>query len=112
MLDQDIRYVTMRHRLSLLSTEQLQRIIDNQDELVFDEVNYDSKNHKFCPLAVGLNLHNKIQNPSDAVVKKELRKTFKPVNVMQGLKGNFFTENRKEDLLSLCQELLKIKKVK
>lgn len=102
----DNRYKILKERLSLLSLTQLQRIEADIDHVCFDTYNYDSENNKFCPLAVALNLHNTIENPSEEIVIDILSKVFNPVNIIGGAEGNFYKDNRKEDLLNVVRELI------
>lgn len=101
----DKRYELIKQRLSLLSKEEIQRIVDNIDQVCFDELNYDAQNNTFCPLAMGMAL-NSIQAPTDDLIKEHISRRFSPVNVLKGVKGTFYTDNRKADLLNLCQSLL------
>jgi hypothetical protein len=104
----DLRYELIKGRLRELSVEELQRIVDNIDKVCFDEFNYDATSNRYCPLAVAMCL-DKILNPSDALIKEEIKKRFSPVNILKGIEGNFYRENRKEDLINLCKNLIKIK---
>jgi hypothetical protein len=101
----DRRFELIKERLSLLSKAEIQRIVDNIDQICFDEFNYDAQNNSFCPLAMGMGL-NAIQAPTDTLIKQEIAKRFSPVNVLKGVKGTFYTDNRKADLLNLCHSLL------
>ena len=102
----DLRYQLIKERLSLLSKQELQRIVENIDNVCLDDFNYDARNNTFCPLAMGMGL-NAIQAPTDDLIKEHIEKRFSPVNVLKGVKGSFYTVNRKTDLLNLCQSLLK-----
>lgn len=104
MVDQ--RFDLIKERLSQLSKVELQRIVDNIDDVCLDEFNYDAQNHRFCPLAMGMGL-NAITAPTDDSIKRLIGMRFHPVNVIKGVKGAFYTVNRKEDLLYLCNILLK-----
>ncbi len=101
----DLRYTLIKERLSTLSKEELQRILDNIDDICFDDVNYDEKTHQYCPLAMGMGL-NTIEAPTDNLIKEEIAKRFNPVNVIKGIPGAFYRENRKQDLIDLCRNLL------
>lgn len=102
----DRRYLVLKERLSNLSKEEIQNIIDNIDLVCFDTFNYDEDNKKYCPLAVGMNLHNTVSDPTDEKIKNEISKRFLPVNAIKGIAGEFYRENRKDDLLKVCKELL------
>lgn len=99
----DLRYEVIKGRLSTLSKPELQTIIDRIDDICFDELNYDPVNHKYCPLAMGL---DGLPDPTDEKVKEAIYKRFNPVNVIKGIPGDFYRESRKEDLLALCKNLL------
>lgn len=105
----DERFRIIKERLSSLSVSELQRIVDNIDIVCFDEFNYNAAEKTYCPLAVALNLHRIVENPSDAVIADELVKRFVPVNIVKGVKGEFYTKNRKKDLLNLCLGLIEEK---
>ncbi len=80
------------------------RIIDCADILCLDTYNYDDG--KYCPLAIAMNLHETISEPTDDKIKNEISKRFMPVNIIAGVEGEFFRNNRKEDILKICNELL------
>lgn len=101
----DLRYEIIKERLSSLTKTEIQRIIDNIDDVCFDEFNYDQVNHKFCPLAMAMEL-NELPNPTDEIIKNQISKRFNPVNVIKGIEGKFYRDNRKEDLINLCKKLL------
>ncbi len=103
----DNRYQVIKDRLLQLSREEIQRIIDNVDILCLDTFNYDQDNKKYCPLALAMNLHNTIVNPTDSTIKSEIAKRFTPVNVISGVHGNFYRDNRKDDIIKICKEILK-----
>lgn len=102
----DNRYKVFKERLSALTREEIQRIIDNIELVCLDTFNYDVTSGKFCPLAIGMNLHKTIDTPSDINVAFEISKRFNPVNALKGVQGQFYTTNRKEDLLNVCKEVL------
>lgn len=101
----DLRYETIKARLSSLSKIEIQRILDHIDDVCFDEFNYDAQNQKYCPLAIAMNLDT-LPNPTDEKVRKAISERFNPVNVIKGLEGVFYTDDRKEDLIKLCNILL------
>jgi predicted Zn-dependent peptidase len=101
----DLRYETIKSRLSTLSKEEIQRILDNIDQVCFDEFNYDEANNKYCPLAIAMKLDT-LPNPTDSLIKEEIGKRFNPVNAIKGVAGDFYRDNRKENLINLCKKLL------
>jgi len=102
----DKRYQVIKDRLSNLQRNEIERIIINADLLCLDEFNYDEQNKKYCPLAIGMNLHNTVDNPTDQKIKREISKRFTPVNVIAGVDGSFYRNNRKDDILKVCKEIL------
>lgn len=103
----DRRFILAKERMESFSNEELQRILDNVDIMCYDTFNYDKDTKTFCPVAIAMNLHNIIENPTDIVIKQEMAKRFTPTNIFKGTKGKFYTETRKEDILGLCTEILK-----
>jgi hypothetical protein len=101
----DRRYQILKDRLSLLSQDELKRIEDNIDRVCLDTYNYDCANDTFCPLAVALNLHETVKNPTNELIVDILSKRFQPVNAIGGVEGNFYIKDRKSDLLSVVREL-------
>ena len=101
---EDKRYNLAKERFESLSNEELQRVIDNQDLLLFDTFNYNEG--KFCPIAIAMNLHT-LPEPTDALVKEEISRRFNPTNIFKGTAGDFYTINRKDDVIGLCKEILK-----
>lgn len=93
-------------RLGSLPIEGVVRIRNNVDKVCFDTFNYDARTKKFCPLAIGLGLDNTIPNPSNENVSRVIGRFFQPVNALKGVKGTFYTANRKEDLLAVCDEVI------
>lgn len=94
-------------RLGSLSDQEVQRIKDNINLICFDTFNYDTENKTFCPLAVAMNLHKTVENPTDELIQNEIGKRFQPVNALKGVTGDFYTSSRKEDLLTACEEVLR-----
>ncbi len=105
----DHRYDLMRERLSQLRSDQLLQIVDNIDIVLFDEYNY--YDGRFCPMGVALRCHE-LPNPTDLSVKEMIGKRFTPTNMLKGVTGEFYhgtDEERRRDLLALCNELLQEK---
>lgn len=103
----DARYRAVWDRLSKLTEEQLQLIIDNIDRVCFDTFNYDEKHKTFCPLAIAHGL-DALHEPTDAWVSEILSLYYQPVNILKGVPGEFYTTNRRADLLAICELLLKL----
>jgi len=60
----------------------------------------------FCPLAIGLELDKNLINPNHNLVFETLTKLGYKVYNARGIKGNFYTSNRKEDLILAAKEVL------
>lgn len=102
----DKRKQVFLDRLSSLPIEFVIRLRDNMQKVCFDTFNYDSTSRTFCPIAIALCLDETIPNPTDEAVAEEIQKFFNPVNVLKGVKGDFYTTNRRSDLLSVCDEII------
>lgn len=102
----DARYLLMRSRLSTLTADQLKDIIKDIDSVCFDTFNYNASDNTFCPLAIAHGLHKTVTSPTEIKVQNELARTYSPVNVLKGIEGTFYTTNRKDDLLTLCETLI------
>lgn len=105
----DKRYQAIKERLSLLSNEELERIVDNIDKVLFDTYNY--KDGKYCPLAIAMELDLTIDNPTQEKIATEIGERFFIVNILKGIKGDFYTNNRKEDLLYIINKILSKRKI-
>lgn len=101
----DQRYNLIKTRFSELTNDQLNRIVNNVNLLCLDTWNYDKVNKTYCPLAIALNIHNTISEPTQELVEMEISKYFKPVNVLKGVPGKFYTRNRLDDILSLISDI-------
>lgn len=104
----DARYRAVYDRLSKLSIPQLARIIDNIDKVCLDTYNFDPVEKTFCPLAIAHGLDKCLSNPTDEIVQEELARHYKPVNVLKGVPGTFYTTNRRADLLAICELLIRL----
>ena len=106
----DKRYVTLRARLEELSIRELERIKKNIDITCNDTYNYDKETNTFCPLAVALNLHKTMENPSEEKVIEVLSKRFNPVSVLTDVEGEYYKHDRKKDLLQTVEWVLEDKR--
>lgn len=75
--------------------------------MVLDEFNYNDG--KFCPLAIGLELDKKIENPTQEKVFNRLEELWYSILNTKGIKGKFYTTNRKDDLMLAAKEVLEEK---
>jgi len=105
--NEDARKIGLKQGLRQLTIEQLQRIIHYPNEMVLDTYNY--QDGKFCPLAIGLELDKKITNPTHDKIFQTLTDLGYKVYNTCGIAGNFYTINRKEDLLEAVKEVLQEK---
>lgn len=103
----DPRKVGLKNGLRQLTVEQLQRVIDYPGEMVLDTYNYEDG--KFCPLAVALELDKTMKFPTHDKVFNTLTSMGYSVYNTRGIAGNFYTDNRKEDLLEAAKEVLQEK---
>lgn len=103
-MSEDPRKTGLKIGLRQLTIEQLQRVINYPGEMVLDEFNY--QDGKFCPLAIALELDKKVEQPSHEKIFNIL--TFMNYNVYntRGIKGEFYTDNRLNDLLEATKEVL------
>lgn len=106
-MSEDPRKAGLKNGLRQLTIEQLQRVIEYPGEMVLDSYNYYEG--KFCPLAIGLGLDKKVTEPSHEKVFNILTEMNYKVYNTRGITGEFYTNNRKEDLLEAAQEVLKEK---
>jgi hypothetical protein len=102
----DRRHEVMKDRFQSLSKKEIKTILDNIDIVCFDTYNYSELDKKYCPIAIAMNLHNILDNPTDYAVTNAISNRFMPVNILKGVEGEFYTTNRKNDLIKLCNELL------
>ena len=97
----------MFERFCSLNTNELLNILENINIIIFDTFNYSDG--KYCPLAVAKKFHETVENPSDDSMKKLLSCFFEPVNVLKGVDGDFYRENRKDDLVKVIAHVLREK---
>jgi len=109
----DQRYIVLKNRLNTLSSEQLltllKTLVKTPEKVCFDEFNYDETNKSYCPLAIAYQLNDSIENPTNDKITQELSKYFEPVNVIKGVEGDYYTENRKDDIIDVIFEILQNK---
>jgi hypothetical protein len=103
-MTEDLRKTGLKNGLRQLTAEQLKRVINYPDEMVLDEYNY--ADGKFCPLAIGAGIDQMINYPTHEKIFNILTDLGYNVNNTQGIPGEFYTNNRKEDLLEAAQEVL------
>jgi hypothetical protein len=107
MTCEDPRKTGLKNGLRQLTAEQLQRVIDYPGDMVLDSFNYEDG--KFCPLAIGAGLDHTISNPTHNIVFDKLIEMGYKVYNTRGIGGQFYTNNRKKDLLEAAREVLQEK---
>jgi hypothetical protein len=106
---EDARKTGLKNGLRQLTFEQLQRVIDYPGEMILDEFNY--KDGKFCPLAIGIGLDQIMTaDPTHEKVFITLTEMGYKVYNTLGIAGEFYTTNRKQDLLEAAKEVLEEKR--
>lgn len=108
-MSEDPRKTGLKNGLRQLNIEQLEKVLNYPEEMVLDEFNYFEG--KFCPLAVAVGLE-KMENPSHSKVFDKLTEMGFSVYNTRGISGQFYTNNRKNDLIEAVQEVILEKKIK
>lgn len=106
-MSEDPRKTGLKNGLRQLTIEQLQRVINYPGEMVLDSYNYHDG--KFCALAVALELDKTMINPTHEKVFETLTDMGYKVYNTRGIPGEFYTNNRLEDLLEAAKEVLQEK---
>lgn len=104
---EDSRKTGLKNGLRQLTIAQLQRVITYPGEMVLDTYNYEDG--KFCALAIALELDKTLVAPTHDKVFTELTNLGYSVYNTRGIEGEFYTTNRKEDLLEAALEVLQEK---
>jgi hypothetical protein len=73
--------------------------------MVLDRWNYHDG--RYCPLAIGLGLDKLIKEPTQEKVYSVMALMGYKINNTWGREGNFYTTNRREDLIKAVDEILK-----
>lgn len=100
----DLRYNILYTRLSMLNLDELKRVKNNIDNIVLDTYNYHDG--KYCILAVAKEAEKYVKDPTQEKVVDFLSQWFNPVNAIKGVPGDFFSTDRKSDLLQVVNDLL------
>jgi hypothetical protein len=103
-MTEDSRKTGLKNGLRQLTIEQLRRVLNYPNEMVLDSYNYEDG--KFCPLAIALELDKTIVNPTHEKVFQALIDLGYKVYNTRGIQGEFYTEDRKKDLLIAAKEIL------
>lgn len=107
MENEDPRKTGLKKGLRQLTVEQLERVLNYPNEMILDEFNYYED--KFCPLAIAVGLDN-MKNPTHDKVCNELVGRGFTIYNTRGISGQFYTKNRKEDLIKAVKEVIEEKK--
>lgn len=106
-MNEDPRKTGLKNGLRQLTLKQLKRVIDYKEEMVLDNCNYE--NGKFCALAVGVGLDQTMKEPTHDKVFQTLTDMGYSVYNTRGIVGDFYTTNRKADLLAAANEVFEEK---
>lgn len=100
---EDPRKTGLKNGLRQLTADQLKKVLSHDQEMVLDSYNY--RDGKFCALAVGVGLEG-MSDPTHQKVFDRLTEMGYKVYNTRGVKGEFYTNNRKQDLLNAAREVL------
>ena len=101
---EDPRKTGLKNGIRQLTNEQIVRLLEWPDDLVLDTFNY--LDGKYCPLAVAIGLPGQIAEPThDKIFNELVERGYKVYNT-RGICGEFYTTNRKEDLIIAAKEVL------
>ena len=103
---EDPRKTGLKNGLRQLTANEIWRVLQYPGEMVLDTYNYSDGN--FCPLAVAVGLDN-MPAPSHEKVFNELTARGYKVYNTRGIEGEFYTTNRKDDLIQAAREVLEEK---
>jgi hypothetical protein len=103
-MSEDPRKIGLKNGLRQLTSEQIRRVLSWPYPMVLDTYNYESG--CYCPLAVGVGLPGKIENPTHEKVFCELSRMGYQIYNTRGIKGEFYTTDRLRDLKSAAEEVL------
>lgn len=101
---EDLRKRGLKQGLRQLTNIEIIRLLNYEGEIILDDYNYH--NDQFCPLAIALDLHTAMTDPTDQKVKDYLHEQGYKIFNTRGIKGNYYTGNRLEDLLTTAHEIL------
>lgn len=102
----DPRKIGLKNGLRQLTVEQLERVLSYDKEMVLDSYNYEDG--KFCPLAVAVGLDTMNEPTHEKVYQTLVQMGYEVYNT-RGIEGEFYTTDRKKDLLEAAREVLQEK---
>ena len=105
---EDPRKTGLKLGLRQLTKDQLQKVVDYNGEFVLDEYNFADGN--FCPLAIAIGLENMCEPTHEKVFGELTSRGYRVYNT-RGIEGEFYRENRLDDLLEAAKEVLEEKTV-
>jgi hypothetical protein len=103
-MTQDPRKIGLKNGLRQLTVEQIQVLLDFKGEMVLDTYNYEDG--KFCALAIAVGLDKSVKYPTHDKIFNILTDLGYKVYNTRGIPGEFYTNNRLEDLLEAAKEVL------
>lgn len=101
----DPRKEGLKEGLRQLNNDQLLTVINYKGEMVLDTYNY--KDGCFCPLAIGLGIDKIIKEPTHEKVFTILSELGYKVYNTRGIPGEFYTTDRRRDLIIAANEVLR-----
>jgi hypothetical protein len=101
---EDPRKTGLKNGLRQLTPDQIRRVLAHDGEMVLDSWNYEDG--KFCPLAIGLGLDQSIKEPTHEKVCAALLGMGYKVYNTRGIKGEYYMDNRRRDLVLAAMEVL------
>lgn len=104
----DPRYIRIKSAIEKLSTEQIQKILSYNQEMVYDEFNFDETAKRYWPLAVALGVAEScdVNTMTNLRCQEKILQRGGDLNPMKGIEGSFYTVDRKTDIVIVCLEIL------
>jgi len=102
---EDLRKIGLKKGLRQLTNREISTLLSWGEEIITDDHNYHEGN--FCPLGIALNLNATVEDPTDEKVRAVLHERGYKVFNTRGIRGNFYTDRRKEDLMLAAKEIIK-----
>lgn len=106
---EDNRKIALKSGLRQLTTEKLLKVLYYKGKMCLDTYNYNSVEDTYCPLSIAEGLNEKYANNpkvTNELVYTNLVKLGYKVYNTKGIKGEFYTNNRYEDLIIALKEVL------
>lgn len=103
-MTEDPRKTALKNGLRQLNYEQLLRVACFDGQMVTDKFNY--ADGKFCPLAIGIGMDRWLKDPTHEKVYAILTLAGFKVNNTWQVEGEFFTDDRENDLRIALEEVM------